>query len=828
MASHKIIAKLFKALLIIGVVLVLLQGVLVYTGITFTSTKARSVLVEYIETLTQREAVIDGDVGITVSLLPELLVERILVKNTEGFNKDDLITVSEVRVQISLVSLLTGNLHLQELSAAHANIGLIHKKDGSNNWNFDHLLPAPESVSEQGKKTVTKTDESSRLSIGVFKLTDISIEYKDESYDQSINNHIERIILDFQDDEKPDAEITGSLQGYNYDISFEFDSLNKLASGLLWELDGTGTIADRKTRIDAAMQLHKHVIEGSLDVNIKDINLGLLLEHIGIITGEDAACREMNIKASLKGEDLVDVVKKAKLELQLQRGQWKWQALLKDEIRELTFDKASIRTSWNKPVKLHLDGKLFQEVIKLDLDTNHMSEFFDDMDKLDVDLTAHVAGSDIVLKGKLDLPIKTKRLQLDISLKGKDLEKLNRILNSELPSFNNYSLNGKISTNDKGFIVRADDATVGQTHFRTALIIDTSSFKPFWTINLTSRQLQIKDFEFVESKIEKPDVTKMKSAMKKTTVESKQEPGLYLKQLVDNPKMHLDLNLKIEKVLAGESVLGASSLKLKLRENTLIMDQAEFNVPGGKIKSSASFKVEDRQVKGVFKLDIDKFEYGAVARYFNPESSQGGVISARIDLKLGGRDFSRLFDQATGKMDVALWPRNTTTRIFDIWASNLFLLILPEIKKKESKVNCLVALLDMDDGIMKEDLFLMDTTKVWMHGNINVNFVEENLQLSLYPRSKTAKLFAVQAPIRAEGSFTDIKLVTNPVDIAVAYASFITSPLHVPARWVFGDKVPEDASAQCEKFFDREYAIKLKEKLEAEEQKEIDEWLDSD
>ena len=136
--------------------------------------------------------------------------------------------------------------------------------------------------------------------------------------------------------------------------------------------------------------------------------------------------------------------------------------------------------------------------------------------------------------------------------------------------------------------------------------------------------------------------------------------------------------------------------------------------------------------------------------------------------------------------------------------------------------------MDLEDGIMKEDLFLMDTTKVWMNGNINVNFIEENLHLSLYPRSKTARMFAVQAPIRVEGSFDNIKLISNPVDITVAYLSFITSPLHVPARRVFGDKIPEDASEQCEQFFDREYAIKLKEKLEAEEQKEIDELLDSD
>ena len=281
-------------------------------------------------------------------------------------------------------------------------------------------------------------------------------------------------------------------------------------------------------------------------------------------------------------------------------------------------------------------------------------------------------------------------------------------------------------------------------------------------------------------------------------------------------------------MLAGENALGSSSFKLQLRDDTLILQDAELNVPGGRIASTASFEIQNKEVKGALKLDIDKFESGIIAQYFTQGSKEGGVISARIDLQVGGKNFARLFDHATGKLDVALWPKNINTRLFDLWATNLFLLILPEIKKKESRINCIVALLDLQDGNMQEDFLGIDTTKVWMHGNINVDFVEEQVKLSLYPRSKTAKLFAVQAPIRVEGNFDDLKLTTNPVDLTAAYVSFITSPLHVPARRVFDDKVPEDGSANCEQFFDRDYVRKLKQILEEQEQKEIDEWLDSD
>lgn len=89
-------------------------------------------------------------------------------------------------------------------------------------------------------------------------------------------------------------------------------------------------------------------------------------------------------------------------------------------------------------------------------------------------------------------------------------------------------------------------------------------------------------------------------------------------------------------------------------------------------------------------------------------------------------------------------------------------------------------------------------------------------------------MFSLQTPIRTQGSFSDISLQINPVDIAGSYVSFITSPLYVPTRWVFGDKVPEDGSAVCEQLFDREYVKKLNADIESKAKEEVDEILRSD
>jgi uncharacterized protein involved in outer membrane biogenesis len=727
-----------------------------------------------------------------------------------------------------LLPLLTGTLRLEGIYADQATINMIQKPDGSNNWSFDHLFRGAEPPESEQASIPGHKDRATRLTIGEIGLTAITIRYTDEASNRTFEKHLSSLFVDFEDDDRVVAAISGELNAYPYSLSFESDSMDKLIGGELWHLEGNGKVADSETLIDAGIQLGKGDLKGTARVEVKDTNIGKLLELFGIVSGEKITSKSLTMEARIKGQNLADAVKESELEIVLEDGYWTGNALAKNEIRTLQFARSGLRISWRNPVEMHLDGELSGEPVSINLESNRLKEFFDDVDKLAVDMDALVAGSEIRLKGVLDLPLKTKQYKLDLAINGVDLERLNPVLSSDFPPFNDYGLAGHISSNDRGFVVRADDATIGDTRFKAVIVVDTHSVKPFWSINLDSKQLQIRDFEFLDPQTMQPGADTALSSRTPETKGAEQDHWQRLKQVVEDPDMHLDLNVKLEKVVAGDSTLGSSRLKLKLRDNALILEDAELDLPRGNIRSAASFSIDNGNVTGALKLDIEKFDYGVVARYVMPGSKQGGIISTRIDLGLEGRDFEHLLDGASGKLDVAVWPADTKSKVFDIWATSLFLLVLPELRKDESRVNCMVALMDIEDGIMKEDFFGIDTTKVWLYGNITVDFPEKYVKLSLFPNSKTARLFAVQAPIRAEGRFDNLKLNTNPIDITVAYLSFITSPLHVPARRLFADRVPEDASEGCERFFSREYVEDLKKEIDAQIQKDVDEWLDSD
>ncbi|MGB5455082.1 MAG: AsmA family protein, partial [Gammaproteobacteria bacterium] len=177
MGSNKIIAKVLVSFSFIVVLLILLQVALVYIGISFTSDKARVILLEQIKILTQREAYIDGDVRVTISMLPELLVKRVRIKNAEGFGEENFIALSEARVQLSLLSLLGGKIDVTEFVANRAHIDLIVKSDGHNNWSFNHLTTPSERKSDASDKTVKDTKVNRSLSVDRLVLTDITFRY---------------------------------------------------------------------------------------------------------------------------------------------------------------------------------------------------------------------------------------------------------------------------------------------------------------------------------------------------------------------------------------------------------------------------------------------------------------------------------------------------------------------------------------------------------------------------------------------------------------------------------------------------------------------------
>jgi uncharacterized protein involved in outer membrane biogenesis len=819
-----IIRSLIKVLILFAVIAAMLE----FMDLSITLDGARHTLSKKLTSYTGREIHIDGDIQLSLSYSPQLLVKRIHIKNSGDFGDEDFITISEVHIEIQLLPLLHGQIQLNDISADQAKIHLHQKADGSNNWSLTKTAETHEITETPSPDSDDESFNIERISLSKIELTNVDVLYRDDSRQQILNNSFDQLLIDISDEKKPLAEINGSIEGHPYAITFEAKSLEPHAAGEPWILQGTGHIADRQTNIHADILYKEKEFILDLDFDVKNVDLGMLLDELEIITGQKASTGTISIKAKLHGKDLAELYEQAEISLQLGEGYWDLQQAGVDKNKKLIFSQASSFTSWNKPVEFSMDGKIEDIPVTINLKSNRLKEYFDDVDKMDLDLASSIAGTEITLKGTLDLPIKSRMFKLDITIQGKDLERLNPIIDTEFPPLNDFSLTGKLIANNKGYILKSSNASIGSSQLQASIVVEMNLPKPLWTVNINSRQLQLNDFEFDDWNTQQDATTSLKTSAQT----SKERPLLKilrdLEDTVKSPEMHLNLNLKADKVLSGEDHLGKAQFQLQMHDNIFSIQNADIELPGGRIKSSISLKLDDGEASGHVILNIDKLDYGITTRLFEPDSKIDGTISTRVDLELGGSDFTRLLDQANGIIDIAVWPKNTRpTKALNLWTTNLYLILLPELKKKESLVNCMVGLMNIEDGTMREEFFALDTTKLWIYGNINADFKQEYIKLSLFPQSKTARLFSFQSPIRIEGRFSDIQMAINPVDLTGSYISFITSPLHVPARWIFSDKVPEDGSAVCEQLFDREYVEKLNAEVKIKDKKEIEEILES-
>ena len=339
-----IIRSLIKVLILFAVLAAMLE----FMDLSFTLDGARHTLSKKLTSYTGREIHIDGDIRLSLSYSPQLLVKRIHIKNIRDFDDEDFITIAEVKIEVLLLPLLHGKLHLSDISADQATIDLHQKADGSNNWSLTNLTEQSKITDIRSSDSDTKNINIDHITLGKIELTDIAILYRDDTRQQKLESNLDRLLIDISDDTKPSAEINGSVDGHPYAITFRSESPELLATGKSWSIHGKGHIANRQTAIEASMRYKDDVFVSDIDFDVKNVDLGRLLDELGIVSGQVAMTDNISIKARLHGRDFAELYEQADISLRLGKGYWDLVSPENEQGKRLIFTSASSFTSWQE------------------------------------------------------------------------------------------------------------------------------------------------------------------------------------------------------------------------------------------------------------------------------------------------------------------------------------------------------------------------------------------------------------------------------------------------------------------------------------------------
>ncbi len=810
----KFIRPLLLALVIPIALITALIGILSYAEITLPLESARTQFIKKASELTGSEVRIEGEVRLAISFFPTLVVNDLHIENNQGWAAKDILSVAEARVQIALLPLLSGQLEFIEIAASTILINLQQAKDGRQNW--QSFLSAEQETKDKDITPESTQKSGKKFWIEEFRLTDLTLNYIDDSLGQEFTNQIDLLLINTHDKNRLTADIQGTSDDIPYSFTATSNLLRNLISNKPWKMDMQGQVADKPLNFSVKIDQTKPALAGTVKFEAKEVAIGKILSWLRLADNLDIYSDSLSFTAELAGNNLKNILEQSAFALQLNEGYWKLHDPADKDFKNIAFSTVAINSNRNLPVSLNFSGDLDGETIQMELSTNKLSDFFTELKKVSLDITTSIAKSTINLKGDIDLPVSQKSFVFSIDIKGQKLDQWNGLLDSSIPPFGPYRLRGNVSINQQGFRIKDAKVNIGSSDLGGQIFINTSEKRTHLELDLYSQTFQINDFttsgfSLFPEKSKKTGLSGVKSSQALT---SQKLSDLRPKKTSPYANTRATLALEARKVLSGKDDLGGGKLHLDLTDNSISVNSFKLDTPGGFVEGALTLEKTDKGITGQLKLNMDKLDYGILYRFVDPDSKYDGLISTRINLNLAGYDTKHLLDNANGEIDFAIWPKKLGAEVLNIWSVNLFLALLPELKKKESTLNCSTVLLDVKDGQLTEELIFIDTTKIWMKGNVNVNFPEEKLSVTLFPTAKKARLFGLQVPIRLRGTFTDIGVTVKPFDLVTAYVSFITSPLSAPFRRAFAIKAEDNLSELCGELLDRNVLKAMLEEIE--------------
>jgi len=532
-----------------------------------------------------------------------------------------------------------------------------------------------------------------------------------------------------------------------------------------------------------------------------NLDAGKLLRTLGLNRDLDATVSEFAVNLTARSDRLGDMLARSELVGSIGGGR----IVLRDPNTQgealITINEAEVRADPGLPVRLIADAALDEVPVAIAVETGSAVQLMNPKLPLTFALQVDAPNTHVNLTGNIARPIGSE-LELALDAGGERFDDLDTLTRASLPPWGPWSAIGKFRLSPRGYEVNDLHLQVGESRLEGQGRVDTESGKPRIVIELNAPVIQLDDFKLgdwspVEQKPDDEPVTLTADEIRQQAAEASNKTQKLL-----SPEMlrrqEVSLKVEVQQVLSGNDKLGEGRMEATLENGRADIGPIEVEVPGGGASLQLGYEPTEQDVKVDLHIDVQQFDYGVLARRIQPGTDLAGIFSVKMDVNSRTRYLSDILQHGSGRIDFGVWPKNLKAGIFDLWAVNVLVALVPEVDPdKASKVNCAIGRFDLRDGKLVEKTILLDTSKMRVTGTGKADFAQENFDLHMRPQAKTPQFLSLATPIRVSGPFNDFNISVSPGDVFETAARLITSIVWVPLQKLSGKSIPSDGADIC-------------------------------
>ncbi len=538
-----------------------------------------------------------------------------------------------------------------------------------------------------------------------------------------------------------------------------------------------------------------------------NLDIGALMRKLGMNAKLDATFNEFAFYLAARASRLGDMLGRSELVGSIGGGRVTLRDPNTGSEARIVIEKGELRAEPGAPLRLNLNGAIDEVPIVLALDTARAEDLVNPKLSLPFQFSAETAQTRVKFSGAIARPVGSE-LELALDVQGARFDSLNKLLRASLPPWGPWSATGKFRMSPRGYQVDELRLQVAESILNGIGALDTQATRPKFELTLSAPNIQLDNFRFGDwSPVEKkPDADTDKpltgdELREKSVAASQTAQNLLSRAVLSRQDAYL--KVQVEQVFSGSDKLGSGRLDAKLENGRAEIGPVEITIPGGLAKLSLGYQPTEHDVKVDLHIDVEKFDYGILARRIKPDAEQQGLFSLKMDVDSRTQYLADALKRGNGRIDFAIWPKNMKSGIFDLWAVNVLVALVPAVDpEKASKINCAVGRFQLANGKLTDKTFIIDTTRVRVTAKGSADFNSEKLKFILRPQAKKAQFLSLSTPIQVSGTFKKFDVGVAPGGMIETVGRLATSIIWVPIQKLAGKKIPADGSDVCNPSFE--------------------------
>lgn len=180
-----------------------------------------------------RTVSVDGNLEVTTSLWPVFQMDGLRIGNPKDFPQGDFASMKHAEIQISVIPLLLGKVHIDDFSVEKILVTLRENKDGAVNWSSQRQIPSDKSAPEARPQETASTTDKVPLTSDDFVLQsltfrDISVSFQGSSMAEPAVFRIDEAAGSGRAGEPFTLSLKGSLLNEQFTTTVEAGSIQEL------------------------------------------------------------------------------------------------------------------------------------------------------------------------------------------------------------------------------------------------------------------------------------------------------------------------------------------------------------------------------------------------------------------------------------------------------------------------------------------------------------------------------------------------------------------------------------------------------------------------